>query len=103
VRAIRESLFTCYNSQRPTPFTCEPKTHTKHSATHSRSPHVPEHKVDQLGKTVWEELETIVEERLMANKPEEQTQSTTSGKESGNGAGSGNGDEPMVVPDDVYA
>jgi hypothetical protein len=56
--------------------------------------HVPEHKVDELGKTVWEDLETVVEERLKAEKPQEQAQSATQK----NGAV-----EPVVVPDDVYA
>jgi hypothetical protein len=58
--------------------------------------HVPEHKVDELGKTVWEDLETVVEERLKAEKPQGQAQSETSG----NGKASV---EPVVVPDDVYA
>ncbi|KAH8084036.1 hypothetical protein HD553DRAFT_296451 [Filobasidium floriforme] len=62
----------------------------------SYASHVPEHKVDELGKTVWEDLETVVEERLKAEKPQGQTQSTTSG----NGKASV---EPVVVPDDVYA
>jgi hypothetical protein len=59
-----------------------------------RRSHVPEHKVHELGKTVWEDLETIVEERLKAEKPQEQAQSATQR----NGSV-----EPVVVPDDVYA
>lgn len=61
----------------------------------SHSPHVPEHKVAELGKNVWEDLEKIVEERLKAEKPIEQPVA-------GEGQ-SGKGSAGVTVPNDVYA
>jgi hypothetical protein len=57
-------------------------------------PTVPELKMDQLGQGIWDDLQTVVEERIKSELSTEKVES--------DGKGRGGG-ERVVVPDDVYA